>query len=114
MKVTIFDQFLAGSEFASALIYLGLGCLIGWNILGTLFMLRSIIAKEMSAIVTATLITVLFSALAAFAIGILGFLLVSRDPKVSIVDLLFLLGPMILIPAYCWRIETIARIGVRS
>lgn len=105
MRTTIFDQFLAGSELASALIYLGLGCLIGWNVLGVLFMLRSLITRKVSAMFPAILTFLLLSALAALAIGVLAFLLVSRDPRVSIMDFLLLSGPAILVPIYCWRIE---------
>lgn len=108
MSTTVFDQFLAGHELASAFLYLAMGCLIGWNAFGVVLMLRSVALKKVSSVVTSLAGTAL-SLLATLAVAVLGLILLRSDPRVGLIDVVSIVVPAIALPMYCWRIEATRR-----
>jgi hypothetical protein len=49
-----------------------------------------------------------FSVLALLALGVLGTMLVTNDPRTGVLDLALLLAAALLLPLYLWRVEQAA------
>ena len=105
MRATVYDQFLSGGEVASALLYLALGFVIAWNLHGMALMVQGILARTVVAMVLALASAVVFSLFALFSIGVLGFMLLTHDPRTSILDIVLLFGAVFAVSIYCWRVE---------
>lgn len=106
MKATIFDQFLVGSGWASALIHIGIGCLVGWITFGLFLMFRSLSTKNFLRSfrqASAALILLLFS---IYSIVFIFLFAASNSPNIRIIDAVFVFGAMSAVHLFCRYIET--------